>query len=482
MRVTDGPLHWAQRAPDRPAIRCGPETVSYGQLAARVHAVARGLRPRLGGEEQRPVALLVQEGLDFLPAFLGAVQAGGIAVPLNPSWSDAERERALRLCRPAAVIADGPAPGDDGRWLSLTDLASTPGGPVSLECDSSGLFYLGFTSGSAGAPKAVARNHRAWVNSFLAMTLEFGIGPGEPVIVPGSLFFSFALIAALHALYVGGTVVLPQRGGVSGLLETLSRQPGTLYALPSLLAEALHRAGRRGARFPDLRRAICAGEKLHPETKRQVARVCPNAELYEYYGASELGYVTVLRPGEHEARPDSVGRPFVGSRVAVLDEAGRAVPPGHVGILCARTEYGFAGYYGQPELDGTVEHYGWHTVGDLARQDPDGYVYLVGRRDNMVVIRGENVYPEEVEQVLCAIPGVARAAVVPEPPDAPTHLVALLQTHGAPPDAGAVLQACRRALAPRKVPRRVVFVDELPTTPTGKLARTRLADLLRQAP
>jgi acyl-CoA synthetase (AMP-forming)/AMP-acid ligase II len=190
--------------------------------------------------------------------------------------------------------------------------------------------------------------------------------------------------------------------------------------------------------------------------------------------------VTVLRPEDQAARPDSVGRPFLGSRVAVLDEAGRPVPPGEVGLLCARTEYGFAGYYGQPELDAAVEHHGWRTAGDLARQDPEGYVYLVGRRDNMVVIRGENVYPEEVEQVLRGIPGVANAAVVPEPADAPTHLVALVRVQGAPPDAGDVLRACRQVLAPRKVPRRVIFVEELPTTPAGKVARGRLTDLLER--
>ena len=477
MRVTDGPLHWAARAPERVAIRRGAETLTYGELAARVHAVARGLRARTGGA-RRPVALLLADGPEFLVAFLGAVQAGGIAAPLSPAWSAAERERALDLCRPAALVTDGRAAGLGPGWADLAALAGEPGGPVDLDAASSDLFYLGFTSGSTGAPKAVARSHRAWVLSFLAMSLEFGIGPGERVIVPGSLFFSFSLIAALHALAVGGTVVLPARDGVRGLLAALAEEEGTLYALPSLLAEAAALAERRGRRFPGVRRIICAGEKLRPETRRVAARAFPGAALYEYYGASELGYVTVLRPEDYAARPDSVGRPFVGSRVAVLDGAGRPVPPGAVGLLCARTEYGFAGYYGQPELDATVEHHGWRTAGDLARQDAEGFVYLVGRRDNMAVIRGENVYPEEVEAVLAGVPGVVRAAAVPLPPGAPTHLVAVLQVQGPPPDPQAVLAACRRALAPRKVPRRVVVLEELPLTAAGKLDRARLAGLL----
>src|SRR5690606_28163093 len=124
-----------------------------------------------------------------------------------------------------------------------------------------------------------------------------------------------------------------------------------------------------------------------------------------------LGFVTVLRPEDAAAHPGSVGRAFPGTEVTVLDERGEAVPAGEVGRLCARTPYGGLRYLGGGDLDVALDHHGWRTVGDLARQDTAGFVTLAGRRDRMVVIRGENVYPEETERALASMPGVARAAV-----------------------------------------------------------------------
>ncbi len=474
MRITDGLYHRAACDPDRPAIVRGAQRLDYASLARRVDGVAAGVRDRLGNDAgRRPVGLLLDDPVEFLVGFLGAVQGGGIAAPLSPAWRDAELRRALALCDPAFVVGDGRSS------LPLAALERPAAAHVDLDASPSEPFYIGFTSGSTGGPKGAVRTHDAWVRSFFGMTVEFGVGPGERVVVPGSLFFSFSLIAALHALFVGGTVVLPARPQPRSLLRTLSDGGGTLYVLPSFLAETLRLAEARSLRFPAVRRIITAGEKLQIRTKREVAAVFPAAELFEYYGASELGYVTVAGPDDHARRPDSVGRPFFGAQVAVLDGSGVPVPAGEIGLLCARSSYGFAGYWRQPELEASVEHHGWRTAGDLARLDDAGYVYLMGRRDNMAVIHGENVYPEEVEAVLESLPGVHRAAVVPEPPAEPSHVVALVVPGSPAPAATAILRACGERLSARKTPRRVLFVEELPLTATGKVDRAGLRGLLR---
>ncbi|MBI3964840.1 MAG: AMP-binding protein [Chloroflexi bacterium] len=491
MLIGDGLWHWARLQPGRTAIRCGDRTWSYGALANRVRAVAVGLGSHLEGRRTSPVALLVSDQAELLPWFLAIVEAGGVAAPLNPSWTNAELALALEVLQPDLVLTERPIRDCPVPVVLLDELDPGRRGPVEpnlggrevgdLGTDPSSPFYIGFTSGSTGAPKGVVRSHRAWVNSFFAMSLEFGIGRDDAVVVPGSLYFSFSLIAALHALFIGATVVLLPKPDPRSLLTVLESTPSTVYLLPSVLNELVRLAERKGVLLPRVGRIICAGEKLSPDTKQCVTRVCPGAALYEYYGASELGYVSVLGPEDHDRRPDSVGRPFIGTRVAVLDEEGRPVPAGEIGLLCAQTEYGFSGYWRCPDLDDWVEHFGWRTAGDLARQDSEGFLSLVGRRDNMVVIRGENVYPEEVETVIASLPGVTRAVVLAEPQESPTHLVAVVQTATPGLEAERILRHCRVRLSARKTPRRVVLVPDLPTTATGKLARERVRDFLRRA-
>lgn len=469
MRVSDGPLLWGRRDPGRVAIVLGGRRVTYGKLRQRVNAVAAGVEDLLGPDSGAPVSFVARDGVDFLCAFLGIVEAGAVAAPFAASWTPEEIQLASNACRPALHIAGDPPPAPV-RHVSLAALLASgeSRAPRSQGRDSGNAFYIGFSSGSSCAPKPIVRTHRAWLLSFLAMTAEFGVGPAARVAVPGSLFFSFSLIAALHALYLGGALHLPAGPEFRHVLPLLEGEGITAYMVPSLLAEVLRAAERRALRFPAVHAIVSAGEKLHPDTRDGAGKVFPGAGVYEYYGASELGYVTVTTPQDAEREAGSVGRPFLGADVRVLDETGVVAPPGEAGILCARTEYGSVT---------AAEHYSWPTAGDLARIDEGGFVHLAGRRDNMLVIRGENVFPEEVEAVIVSIAGVRAAAVVPEPRGDPMHLVALVIT-GGPLAASTIIDVCKSRLSARKVPRRVVFVERLPVTATGKLARQDLPALL----
>jgi long-chain acyl-CoA synthetase len=475
MLIGDGVPHWAAVAPDRPAIDFGSRRVSYGELASRQARIATALEARCAAGDR--VGLLLDDPVDFLAGFLAVTRARGVAVPLAPGWTDAETEAVLTVARPALVVTDREAvPGSVAR-VTPAELESACSPAASRRGVSDEPFYIGFTSGSTGRPKGVVRNHRAWLYSFSLMSLEFGITAEDQVVVPGSLFFSFSLVAALHALFIGARLVLPGQGGPAGLLEELrSRDRATLYALPSTLAELLRLGARRQAHARGVRRIITAGEKLDADIKRQVPSAFPDAGLFEYYGASELGYVSVLRPEDQLSRPDSVGRPVLGAEVAILREDGTVARPGAPGLLCARTEYGFAGYAGDDRGPAAIEHFGWRTVGDLARQDEEGFLYLVGRRDNMVVIRGQNTYPEETEAVLRSVPGVIRAVALPEPSAKPTHLVALVEAESASRDD--VLAHCRRVLSGPRLPRRIVVVQRLPLTSTGKVDRQAAVALI----
>ena len=493
MWVSDGALSWGVREPARVALASGERAMAYGELRERVLRVAAGVAKELDGVRGQPVAIQVADPFEFLVAFLGVVDAGAIATPLAAHWNSREREAGLAACPPALVIADEPwaaecpvvtldevgAAGARG-LVSATPNEIGPMAPAVpdgratyAERGSEAPFYVGFSSGSTGAPKAIVRQHGTWLNSFLAMSIELGVGPGTTVAVPGTLFFSFSLIAALQALYVGATLHLPEAPGVDATLRSFEREVEVAYVLPSILGDAVRRATERRKTYPGVRRIICAGEKL-PDAARDAAAVpFPNAEVVEYYGASELGFVTIMRPREAATRPGSVGRPFLGSELAILDATGAQLPTGEVGLVCARTEYGFAGYYGDTAGTARLDHHGWQTVGDLGRLDEDGFLYLAGRRDTMVVIRGENIIVEEVERVLLQVPGVRTAAVIAEPVERPTHLVAFVVAPGG--DRRAIREALANRLTGHALPRRVELVDAIPLTATGKVARADLA-------
>lgn len=416
--------------------------------------------------------MLSRDRIAFFVGFLGVVEAGGVVAPMSRLWPEAQQAQALDLVQPAATL----------RWRKEGfEIEATGGGnPVAASAawESDAPFYIGFSSGSTGAPKAIVRSHRAWLNSFIAMTEEFDVQPPGSVIVPGDPVFSFSLIAGLHALFTGCSVVLQDRVDVAALLGVAEEHGGTLCLLPSVLSEVVRVAKRRGVVAPNLERIVCAGEKLRGETRVSAREVFPNANIFEYYGASELGFVTVLDDAAFAVRPGSVGRAFMGTRIAILDEQGRDLPPGEAGLLCARTEYGCMGYWDGRSVRSRPDHFGWNSVGDLAVRDDDGYVSLVGRRDNMIVLRGENIYPEAVETVLEAAPGVAAAVAVPQPVESPSHLVALVVADEPSPELRrGVLDYSREHLAGLKLPRRVVLVDSLPRTAAGKIDRGRAAEL-----
>lgn len=453
MRVSDGPLWWGARQPGRPAILNGARQTTYGELATEALAVARSVRDRLGDGSRLPVALQAGGPHSFLAAFLGIVHAGAIAAPLSPDWTAQQVAAALRSCPPAMVLGDLQWP---------VDQRPAPAGPVSEAA-----FYVGFSSGSTGEPKAIVRSHDAWLKSFLAMNVEFGVGGNAVVALPGSLFFSFSLIAALQALYTGAAIRVPESPSAGSAVTALAADVDTAYILPSTLDTLSRRLASRGQTAPNLRRLICAGEKLHAATRQAARAAFPSAAITEYYGASELGFVTVIDDAETARRPSSVGRPFLGSQVTILDEHGDPCAPGEVGLVAARTGYGFCGYYGDPAGSSRIDHHGWATVGDLGWLE-DGYLYLAGRRDSMAVVKGVNVYPEQVEMAIHSVAGVEAVAVVAEPAARGPGLVAYVVT-GGPQDPAAIRRACSH-LGPQAIPR-VEFVREIPRTATGKVAR-----------
>ena len=420
-------------AATRDALVIGQRRHTYGDLAAGIDAtaallhavgVAAGPWPRVG--------ILMAPSAGFFEAFLGAGAAGMAAMVLQHAWSDREMRHALAAGQPALALVDGGQAGrlaacpvievDRGglhsalaRWTGCAGAAESPDRDRQPVVDASP-FYVGFTSGSTGRPKGFVRNHRSWLRSFAASAEVFAINDADHVLAPGPLDHSLFLYAAVHGLSVGATVHLHRRFAPDAVLETLARHPITrVYLVPTMLAALLRTADRRGRpRFPTVASLICSGARWPTAVQDRVADLFPNAEPIDFYGASELSFVSVRRPADGD-RPDCVGRPFPGVEVEVRREDGGAAGIGELGRLWVRSDMLFGGYLDPDATGSTRDAAGWMTVGDIARRDRGGRLYLIGREGAMLVCGGVNVYPEEIEAVLTEVPEIAEAAVVGVP-------------------------------------------------------------------
>jgi acyl-CoA synthetase (AMP-forming)/AMP-acid ligase II len=223
-----------------------------------------------------------------------------------------------------------------------------------------------------------------------------------------------------------------------------------------------------------------------PDTKRGIMELFPNGRLYELYGSTEAGWVTLLRPEEQLTKLGSVGREWAGSgAIRLLDADRREVPDGEVGELFSRTAYVFDGYWRNPEKTAEAMDGLWCSVGDMARRDAEGYIWLVDRKSNMIISGGENVYPSEVEGVLGGHPAVRDVAVVGVPHDkwGETPLAVVVLHPGQVATEAELRDWCRQRLAGFKCPGQVVFMEEseMPRTATGKILHRMLRQRLSPA-
>ncbi|MDP2726557.1 MAG: AMP-binding protein, partial [Dehalococcoidia bacterium] len=235
---------------------------------------------------------------------------------------------------------------------------------------------------------------------------------------------------------------------------------------------------RAGYDVSSLRVLVTGGAPLAPQLKSEIVSYFGNAGLFEFYGGTETGIVTTLRPEDQLTRPDSVGQAIFGTRIRLLDDHGQEVPLGEVGELYMKGPMTFDCYYKDPEATLEVRREGWLTIGDLARRDEEGYFYIVDRKRDMIISGGANIYPAEIEQVLCTHPKVQDVAVIGVPDarwgEAVKAVVMLKQDQKATEQE--IREYCRGRLAAYKIPSSVDFVREVPRTPSGKILKRELRE------
>jgi acyl-CoA synthetase (AMP-forming)/AMP-acid ligase II len=297
-----------------------------------------------------------------------------------------------------------------------------------------------------------------------------------------SLYFSHTFT------HLGATCVIDNRKSfdAEALLATLAREKVTFTSLvPThyIMTLSLQEAVKAKYDVSRVEKLMISSAPARKETKLAILEHFHNSRLYELYGSTEAGWVTLLRPEEQIDKLGSVGREWAGSgAIRLLDADGQEVPDGEVGELFSRTPYVFDGYWKNPEKTAECFRDGWCSVGDMARRDADGFITLVDRKSNMIISGGENIYPSEVEGILGAHPKVRDVAIIGVPHDKWGEAVqAVVVLHaGQQATEAELLDWCRSRIAGYKRPQAVTFLAEaeMPRTATGKILHRMLRDRL----
>jgi len=326
--------------------------------------------------------------------------------------------------------------------------------------------------------------HQNIVAAATSITTYLENTPDDVILSVLPLAFDYGLYQLLMAFKLGAALVLEQSFAFPAVvLQKLEREKATGFpVVPTIAALLLKMKGLTPGRFPHLRYITNTAAALPPAHIERLQQLFPTTRIYSMYGLTECKRCTYLPPEQLKARPGSVGKAIPNTEAYVVDDRGARVPPGRVGELVIRGAHVMKGYWENPEATDRVLKPGphpWEKVlhtGDLFRSDEEGFLYFVGRKDDIIKTRGEKVSPKEVENVLYALPGVREAAVIGVPDPILGHA---LKAVIAPVEEGAlsdreVIAHCARHLEDFMVPRLVEFVKELPKTDTGKIGRSQV--------
>ena len=349
-------------------------------------------------------------------------------------------------------------------------------------------WILIYTSGTTGKPKGVIRSHESHIAFYLINGLEMGFNEHDyclnimPLCHINSTFYTFIF------LYIGGSVYVHPALSfrASDLLRIVEMERITFISLIpthyNLILNANEEDRRRDVQ--SIRKLLCSSAPVRRKMKREIMTFFPNAELYEGYGSTEAGCVTVLKPEDQMTKTGSIGREALGTDfVKILDNEGNEVPTGEVGEIFSRGPMLFDEYYKLPEKTAQAFRDGWFSAGDMGKQDEDGYCYIVDRKDNMIITGGENVYPSEVEEAVGSHECVFDCACIGLPDEKWGEKIVAVVTLKDGVNENSVKQediqtCCREKLAGYKRPKEVIFIrnDEMPRTATGKILHRKLKD------
>ena len=506
----------ARRLPEKVALICGQERVSFRTLDLQANCLAWTLRKQ-GIQRQDRVAILLDNSIASVISLFGVLKADAIFLMLGSSLKANKLAYILKDCQVKALIThpskapvveealragtsvefilwDGTLPPtefggfDRVPSLTLSDALSDPRGdgqPDShnIDLDLASIIY---TSGSTGEPKGVMLTHLNMVSAANSIVQYLENREDDIILNVLPLSFDYGLYQVLMACKFGGTVVLERSFNYPyQVIQKLIQERVTGFpCVPTNLAILLGLKNLGQFDFSHLRYITNTAAALPPAYIEKLRRIFPHVRIYSMYGLTECKRVSYLPPEEIDRRPTSVGRGMPNEEVWIVDEQGNPVGPGIVGELVVRGSNVMRGYWGKPEETAQVLKPGKYPgevvlyTGDLFKMDEEGYLYFVARKGDMIKSRGARISPKEIEQCLCSMEGVAEAAVIGVPHEIlGESIVAYVRVHdGIRFEPKEVTAYCKEHLEDFMIPHEVHLVDSFPKTASGKIDKLALRE------
>ncbi|MFC1798526.1 class I adenylate-forming enzyme family protein [Thermodesulfobacteriota bacterium] len=498
--------------PDKLGWQDKDNEFNFAQWNKRSCRLANGLQ-KMGAGYKESFAVIAYNRGEWMDIYAGCAKGGQIVVPVMFRLAGPEIEYIVSHseCRAFIVeapfvelidsirdklpipesayiyIGDGPVPPGYTGYEELLASSSMSEPDVTVSGDDT--WTIMYTSGTTGRPKGVARTHESNHAEYLLNNINMGVRPSDKVmlVMPmchvNSIFYSFPYTLLSAPVFVYNMISFDPED----LLRTIDKYQITFTSLvPThyIMMLALPDEIKNGIDVSSIRQLLISSAPARKDLKLAIMEYFKNAELWEAYGSTEGGLVTLLRPEDQFKKLGSIGKEIFGTdRIKLLDENRDEVPDGEVGELFYRTPMMFKEYLKEPEKTKSAFEGEWSSAGDMGRRDEDGYYTLVDRKANMIITGGENVYPSEVECVLCCHAAIRDLAVIGVPDDkwgeAVKAVVVLHDEYEATDElCEEILASCRGQLAGYKLPKSIECITEedMPRTGTGKIIHRLLRE------
>lgn len=481
----------ASAEPQRPALIFSDQVMTFGELEAAANRTAQALHRTGIGPGDR-VAVLLHNRPEIFVTWNAVARLGALVVPIGYRSAPLEVAYLLEDSGAKALVHD-----DAGKVQAVHTARSMASLAVEDPCLQDGpdtpprddylgtpVMWMSYTSGTTGRPKGIDRPppapaRRPPPSPYMQM---FGYGREDVHLLSGPAYHTAPGAWAQMHLFEGARVVILPRWDAEEALRLIDKHRVTSsHMVPANFIRILElpEAVRRRYDLSSVRKFLHAAAPCPINVKRRILEVFPPGSIWEYYGASE-GMGTIISPEEWLQKPGSVGRPFPGLDIRILDEQGRELEAGEVGTVYIRPAAGWEPRYrNDAEKTAAATRDGLFTVGDLGCKDGDGYLFLADRRTDLILRGGVNVYPAEIEAALAEHPWVVDSAVVGIPDERLGQRIrAVLELRpGMPRDEETLRRFLKERVADFKVPAEWVFVEELPREPNGKVKKRELASL-----
>ncbi len=493
----------ATHYPDKPGAGDKFRKMTFKEWNERSCRLSNALA-KLGVEKGDRFAILAYNCVEWLEIYAGSAKGGQVMVPINFRLAPPEMGTAINHCECKGFIVakefvqivnsfrDKLPTIPKENYIYFGD-EKTPEGYQSYEnliaeaspkepdvvVDGEDAWNIMYTTGTTGKPKGVVRTHENNLAQYVLNAMNTGIRPDDcvmlvmPMFHINSIYYSFTYTYCSARVFVYNMISFDP----VDLLKTIEKEKITFTSLvPThyIMIFSLPDEIKKKYDVSSMRQLLISSAPARKDTKMAIMEYFKNAELWEAYGSTEAGLVTLLRPEEQFKKLGSIGREIWGTdRIKILDENRKEVPDGEVGELYSRTPHVFKEYWKDPEKTKSVFQGEWFSAGDMAYRDPDGYYVLVDRKANMIISGGENIFPSEVENLLGSHPAVKYVAVIGIPHEKWGESVKAVVTlqQGKTVTEKELIDHCRGKIAGYKIPKSVDIIkdEEMPMTPTGKI-------------